>query len=147
MVAIANNRESFVALWRQLERTRRLLGMQYRRFSVRNVLKSWFGAEASDDMIWEVCRLATYDEERPVYGLNELPLPGLYPRTSRELLRAVVAVRLGIGVRKVDVKALDEAYTEAFPHSTPLNVNKKRRERTAGGMKPGTAEGNDGEPP
>ena len=128
MVAIANNRESFVALWRQLERTRRLLGMQYRRFSVRNVLKSWFGAEASDDMIWEVCRLATYDDERPVYGLNELPLPGLYPRTSRELLRAVVAVRLGIGVRKVDVKALDEAYTEAFPHSTPLNVNKKRRE-------------------
>lgn len=128
MVEIANNRESFVALWRQLERTRRLLGMQYRRFSVSNVLKMWFGTEVSDDMIWEVCRLATHDAERPVYGMNELPVPSLYPRPSRELLRAVVAVRLGMGVREVDVKALDEAYTEAFPHSTPLNVNKKRRE-------------------
>ena len=147
MVAIANNKESFVALWRQLEHTRRLLGMQYRRFSVRNVLKSWFGTEASDEMIWEVYRLATYNDERPVYGLNVLPVPSLYPRTSRELLRAVVAVRLGIGVRAVDEKALDEAYSEAFPYSTPLNVSKKRRERTAGGMKPGTAKGIDGEPP
>ncbi|MBP5341431.1 MAG: hypothetical protein J6Y52_03605 [Bacteroidales bacterium] len=40
-----------------------------------------------------------------------------------------VAVRLGIGMRKVDLKALDRAYSEAFPHSTPLNVNKKRRNR------------------
>ena len=144
MVAIANNRESFVVLWRQLEHTRRLLGMQYRRFSVRNVLKSWFGTEASDEMVWEVCRLATYDDERPVYGLDELPVPSLYPRPSRELLRAVVMVRLGIGMRKVDVKALDEAYTEAFPHSTPLNVNKKQRRRTAGGDKGRTAGGDKG---
>ena len=92
--------------------------------------------EASDEMVWEVCRLATYDAEMPVYGLDELPVPSLYPRPSRELLRAVVMVRLGIGMRTVDVKALDEAYTEAFPHSTPLNVGKKRRRRrTAGGDK------------
>jgi len=40
-----------------------------------------------------------------------------------------VAVYLGIGMRKVDLKALDRAYSKAFPHSTPLNVNKKRRNR------------------
>lgn len=55
------------------------------------------------------------------------PAPGLHPRKCREFLRALVAVRLGIGVRKVDLKALDRAYSVAFPHSTPLNVNKKRR--------------------
>jgi hypothetical protein len=38
-----------------------------------------------------------------------------------------VAVKLGIGMRKVDLKALDRAYSAAFPHSTPLNVNKKKR--------------------
>ena len=38
-----------------------------------------------------------------------------------------VAVYLGIGMRKVDLKALDRAYSEAFPDSTPLNVNKKKR--------------------
>jgi hypothetical protein len=48
----------------------------------------------------------------------------------------------------VDVKALDEAYTEAFPHSTPLNVGKKRRRRrTAGGDKGRTAGGDSNEPP
>ena len=49
-------------------------------------------------------------------------------RTSREFLRALVAVRLGIGIRKVDLKALDRAYSEVFPYSTPINVNKKKRE-------------------
>jgi len=43
------------------------------------------------------------------------------------LLRAIVAVRLGIGMRKVDLKALDAAYSIAFPKSTPINVNKKKR--------------------
>jgi hypothetical protein len=56
-----------------------------------------------------------------------LPQPSLYPRKSRELLRALVAVKLGIGMRKVDVKELDEAYSIAFPHSTKINVNKKKK--------------------
>ncbi len=67
-------------------------------------------------------------DNRQYYGLDELPAPSLHPRASREFLRAVVAVRLGIGMRKVNLKALDRAYSEAFPHSTPLNVNKKKRE-------------------
>ena len=125
MITIENNYECFVRLWRQLERTRQLLGMQYRRFCIRRVLVSWFGSEATDDMIWEVCFNTVVDDEQ-VYGLDELPAPALHPRVCREFLRALVAVRLGIGMRKVNLKALDLAYSEAFPYSTPLNVNKKK---------------------
>ena len=56
---IENTKECFVQLWQRLERTRRLRGGQYKRYSVNNVLKAWFGCEATDDFIWEVCRMAT----------------------------------------------------------------------------------------
>ena len=129
MVTIENTQECFVLLWLQLERTRRLLGMQNKRFCIRHVLRSWFGTEADNDLIWEVCRLMTrsLDEDDPVCGWDELPPPSLYPRRHRELLRAIVAVKLGIGLRKVNLKALDSAYSIAFPKSTPINVNKKRK--------------------
>ena len=126
MMNVENNQDCFVVLWRKLERTRRLLGGQYKRFCIRHVLKSWFGYEANDDFIWQVCHQAVVDDE-PQEGWNELPAPSLYPRRHRELLRAIVAVRLGIGLRKVDLKALDAAYSIAFPNSTPINVNKKKR--------------------
>ena len=121
MVKIENNQECFVQLWLRMERTRRLFGGQCKRFCIRNVLKSWFGGEATDDMIWEVCHLCEQE------GWNELPLPSLYPRKHRELLRAIVAVRTGISFWKINLKVLDAAYSEAFPHSTPLNVSKKRK--------------------
>ena len=121
MIDIQNTKECFVQLWRKLERTRRLLGGQYKRFCIRNVLKSWFPAEATDDFIWEVCHLSEQE------GWNELPLPSLYPRQHRELLRAIVAVKTGISFYKVDLKALDAAYGIAFPNSTPINVSKKKR--------------------
>lgn len=35
--------------------------------------------------------------------------------------------KLGLGMRKVDLKALDKAYSIAFSNSTPINVNKKKR--------------------
>ena len=126
MIEVQNTQECFVQLWRKLERTRRLLGGQYKRFCIRNVMKSWFGYEANDDCIWEVCHLCEVDDESAC-GWDELPLPSLYPRKHRELLRAIVAVRLGIGMRKVDLKALDKAYSIAFPKSTPININKKKR--------------------
>ena len=119
MVKIENNQECFVKLWLRLERTRRLFGGQCKRFCIRNVLKAWFGGEATDDMIWEVCHLCEQE------GWNELPLPSLYPRKHRELLRAIVAVRLGISYWKINLKALDAAYSIAFPNSTPINVNNK----------------------
>ena len=126
MIEIQNNQDCFVQLWRMLERTRRLLGGQYKRFCIRRVLKLWFGVEANDDFIWEVCHMAAVDGE-PQEGWNELPLPSLYPRKHRELLRAIVAVKTGISFYKIDLKALDRAYSIAFPHSTPINVNKKKK--------------------
>ena len=126
MICVENNQECFVQLWRKLERTRRLLGGQYKRFCIRNVLKSWFGGEANDDFIWEVCHSAAVDGELQE-GWNELPAPSLYPRKHRELLRAIVAVKTGISFYRVDLKALDAAYSIAFPKSTPINVNKKKR--------------------
>ena len=121
MIEIQNNQECFVQLWRMLERTRRLLGGQYKRYCIRHVLKSWFGGEATDNFIWEVCHLCEQE------GWNELPLPSLHPRRHRELLRAIVAVRMGISYWKVHLKALDAAYSIAFPNSTPINVNKKKK--------------------
>ena len=102
-----------------LERTRRLLGGQCKRFCIRNVLKTWFGGEATEDLIWQVCSRCEQE------GWNELPLPSLYPRKHRELLRAIVAVKTGISFYKINLKALDAAYSIAFPKSTPLNVSKK----------------------
>ena len=121
MIEIQNTQECFVQLWRMLERTRRLLGGQYKRFCIRRVLKSWFGGEATDDFIWEVCHLSEQE------GWNELPLPSLYPRHHREFLRAVVAVKTGISFYRINLKALDAAYSIAFPKSTPININKKKR--------------------
>ena len=126
MIEIQNTQECFVLLWQRLERTRRLFGGQYKRFCIRNVLKSWFGVEATDDFIWEVCHRATVDGE-PQEGWNELPAPSLYPRKHRELLRAIVAVKTGISFWKINLRALDKAYSIAFPNSTPINVNKKKR--------------------
>ena len=62
-------------------------------------------------------------------GWDELPLPSLYPRKHREFLRAIVAVRLGISFYKIDLKALDAAYSIAFPNSTPINISKKKTPR------------------
>ena len=108
-------------LWRKLERTRRLLRGQYKRFCIRRVLQSWFGPEATDDFIWEVCSRCEQA------GMDELPPPSLSPLRHRLLLQALVEVRLGLGHRRVNLKALDAAYSIAFPNSTPINVNKKGR--------------------
>ena len=121
---IGNNQECFVQLWLLLERTRRLLGGQCKRFCIRRVLKAWFGYEASDNFIWQVCHLCEQE------GWNELPLPSLYPRQHRELLRAIVAVKTGISFYRINLRALDAAYSIAFPKSTPINVNKKKRNVT-----------------
>ena len=99
---IENNEACFVRLWLRLERTRRLLGGQYKRFCIRNVLKAWFGSEAGDELIWQVCRLCEQE------GYNEL---------------------LGISFYRIDLKALDRAYSEAFPRSTPINKSKAAKPR------------------
>jgi hypothetical protein len=118
---IQNTLDCFVLLWRMLERTRRLLQGHCKRFCIRNVLKAWFDCEANDNFIWEVCLRCEQA------GWDELPVPSLYPLKHRELLRAIVAVKLGIGMRKVGLRELDQAYSIAFPKSTAINKNKKKR--------------------
>ena len=113
-------------LWLRLERTRQMLAGQYKRFCIRNVLKVWFGQLATDNFIWEVCHNVVVNESQ-VCGNDTLPPPSLYPRKHRELLRAIVSVRLGLSMRRVDLKALDAAYSEAFPNSTALNISKKKK--------------------
>ena len=121
---IENNQKGFVQLWLRLEHTRRLLEGQYKRYCVRNILKSWFGLRATDDFIWEVCHKASL-KDMPIYGYDELPPPWIFPRKHRELLRAIVQVTLSLTSRKVNLPALDKAYSIAYPNSTPLNVGKK----------------------
>ena len=134
-ITIQNTQECFVALWRQLERTRQLFGMQYKRFCIRRVLQSWMPTEATDEFIWEVCNMTSLCMDEPVYGYDELPLPSLYPRKSREFIRALVAVKLGIGVRQVSLKELDAAYHTVFPKSIPINVRKRKQANVKRGRK------------
>lgn len=123
MMEIQNNHECFAQLWRMLGRTRRLCRLNCKRFTVRRVLQLWFGPEATDDLIWQVCSISELS------GMDQLPPPGLYPRPHRELLRAVVMVRMGIGARDVKLDELDAAYSTVYPGSTPLNINKKKKYR------------------
>jgi hypothetical protein len=126
---IQNDKACFVQLWRKLERTRRLLGGQCKRFCIRNVLKVWFGVRATDEFIWQVCSRTVVGDDQ-VCGNDQLLPPSLYPRKHRELLRAIVATELNIGLRQVKLADLDAAYSIAFPNSTPINVNKKKRNGT-----------------
>ena len=127
MIQVDNTQACFVLLWRKLERTRRLLAGRYKRFCIRNVLKTWYGVRATDEFIWQVCSRTVVGDEQ-VCGNDQLPPPSLYPRKHRELLRAIVATQLGIGLRQVKLSELDAAYSIAFPNCTPINVNKKKRE-------------------
>lgn len=119
MINVSDTQACFVQLWLLLERTKRLFNRQCRRFCIRNILKLWFAGEATDDFIWEVCHLCEQE------GFSQLKSPRHYPRKHRELLRAIVAVKTGKSFWRINLKALDAAYSEAFPHSTPINVSKK----------------------
>ena len=130
---IENTQAGFEFLWRQIESTRQLLAGQSKRFCVRNILRSWFprgalprprGEEMSfDDLVWNVCRIASPTGE--ILGWTELPPPGIDPRPTRDVLRAITQVVLGIGNRQVNVRALDKAYSQAYM-GKKLNVDHKR---------------------
>lgn len=115
-MTIENNKNTFVQLWRELERTRVLFEAQGKRYCVRRILQYWGLAECLEPVcFWS--RLLGYDL---------LPSPRESPLKHRALLIALTAVTLKIGVRNVKLTALDEAYTVAFPRSAPINVAKKR---------------------
>ena len=130
-IEITNTQDCFVQLWRQLERTRQLLGMQYKRFCIRRILQSWLGPEATDDFIWDVCYNTVVDDEQ-VCGYDLLPPPSVEPRPHREFLIALVGRKLGLSGYQVDRSAIDAAYSIAFPNSEPLNVRNLRTNRPKG---------------
>ena len=116
---IEDTETCYLQLWLMLDITRQELWEHCKRYSISNVLKSWFGHQATDDFIWEVCTRCEQE------GLNELPQVTLNPQPHREFLRATVSTILNIGMRHVNLHALDAAYSIAYPDSTPLNINKK----------------------
>lgn len=136
---IANNYDSFVALWRQLRQTHESFTAHHLRFCVRRIIQHWHKTGlitpehlaslplegepegALDDFIWEVCLRSE------LLGYDDLPPPELEPLPHREMLCALVMVVLKIGKQRVKLRDLDRAYSAAFPGSTPLNVNKKKR--------------------
>ena len=107
-----------------MRRTRQFCRSHHKRCGIRHVLELWFEGEATAEFIWQVCHLCEQA------GWDELPAPSLFPRQHRELLRAIVAVRTGTSYSRINLHALDAAYAQAFPNSTPINVNKKRRKRS-----------------
>ena len=126
-MTIDNTQESFQELWRRLEQTRQQFLQQGRRFCVRRILQSWLPGVATDDFMWEVCRAASTARDHELLGMDLLPPPTLQPRTHRELLRALTQVYMGLKPKQVNRKALDAAYSQVFPYSTPLNMSKKKR--------------------
>ena len=123
-----NTPSAMVQLWLRLERTAEELLTAHRRFCPRNVIRLWLSHDAPhrrdefERLCREVCRRAELE------GYEELPPVRYFPRKHRELLRAFIAAVNGIGMRQVNTGALDTAFTQAFPHATPLNIQKRKRE-------------------
>ena len=134
MLEIDNTKESFEALWHKIEATRQLLAGQSRRFCVRNILRSWFPRGALprprgedltfDDLVWHVCRTASPSGE--ILGWTELPPPGVDPRPTREVLRALTQVVLGLGARQVNYRALDFAYSLVYTGKNAIVLDHKK---------------------
>lgn len=118
MIRIENNAACFERLWAELEEMRARLAEAYRRYCIRRILQRWF-PQADDDFIWEVCNKAE------IGGMEALPPPALRPAPLRRFLQALVSVSLGIGMRQVNLPALDKAYRQAFPKGASLNINKR----------------------
>lgn len=107
-------------LWRELGSAESLLLSRHKRYCIRRICQAWFPG-VTDELIYQVCMLCG------LYGYDRLPSPSLNPYPHREFLRALVAVKQGIGMRAVRLQDLDAAYSVAYPRSTPLNVSKKKR--------------------
>ena len=114
-MTIGNNKNTFVQLWRELERTRVLFEAQGKRYCVRRILQYWGLAEWLEPVCFR----------SKLLGYDLLPSAASHPLKHRALLIALLSVYLKIGERNVKLKELDEAYLEAFPHSAPINVAKK----------------------
>ena len=123
MIQIMNNIDCFIRLWTELDKAADILRETHRRFCPRRILELWYGPEATDDFIWEVCTRCE------ILGLNELPTISVNHEPAKCMLCALVAVKLGIGLQSVKVNELNDAFHLAFtePGNTRRKTKKKRR--------------------
>ena len=119
---IVDSKAGYVRLWQELERTRLAFEETFKRFSIRRVMQCWLPDLATDDFIFEVCSWCE------IGGYEELPAPAEDPKPARRFLLALVRMVL----QKVpDRQAADAAYSEVFPQSTPIRLDKKGKRPVA----------------
>lgn len=106
-------------LWLKLNETFKAFQHDYKRFCVRNIVRSWMGRGVSENFLWEVCTISGLE------GYQELRMPELYPHQSRMLLYALIRAHLGLGRMGVKLPELDHAYSLAFGKGRKLNIGKK----------------------
>ena len=116
---VADSKAGYVRLWQELERTRLAFEETLKRFCIRRILQSWLPDLATDDFIFDVCSWCE------IGGYEELPAPAEDPKPARRFLLALVRMVLQ---QVPDRKAVDAAYSEVFPQSTPIHLDKKGKQ-------------------
>ena len=116
---VADSKAGYVRLWQELERTRLAFEETLKRFCIRRILQSWLPDLATDDFIFDVCSWCE------IGGYEELPAPAENPKPARRFLLALVRMVLQ---QVPDRKAVDAAYSEVFPQSTPIHLDKKGKQ-------------------
>jgi len=135
MHKLENSRACFIALWQQLEATRRLFLMQGRRYCVRRIVQAWWHhlreyyarridkppdqSGLSDDLITDICMRSQ------LRGYEQLPPPTINPLPHRSFLHALITLCLGIREKSVKLSDIDQAFSEAFPTARKIDTKKK----------------------
>ena len=121
MEKFGNNYNTYLYLWRLFRYTRHSFHGRFKMFCARRILQEWLPEKADDEFIYEVCHLAELG------GFQLLPNPSVYPVPAREFIKSLVRVLLDLKEREVSFDDLDRAYSEVYPKSTPINLQKGGR--------------------
>lgn len=123
MEKFGNNYDTYLYLWRLFRYTRQSFHDRYKLFCPRRILQEWLPGMADDEFIYEVCSLAELG------GFQLLPRPSVYPLPAREFIKSLMRVLLDLKEREVNFDYLDRAYSEVYPMSTPINLQKQGRRK------------------
>ena len=103
----------------KLQRIKRIILNNNNPLNIRRSKDQWQGMKKTQSDS-SFCQFETFEDGwRAAFVL----LTRTYYHKYR--LYTIVSVKTGISYYKVDLKALDRAYSVAFPKSTSINVNKK----------------------
>ena len=86
-------------------------------------MKLYFTINALSHCDWKDCTAQLVEEVQDKHVL----LVAEENNVDCNAVRVHFAGKTGISFYKINLKALDAAYSIAFPKSTPLNVNKKKK--------------------